>query len=219
VITVVVPVYQSASTLLEVVARITDALKDTPFEIIFVDDASPDESAAIIAQMSGPDPRIRLVRHERNRGQNMAVVTGFASASGDLVAVLDADLQDPPEALPDLLRHKRQHTAQVVFATRRGVYAGALRTITSRLYKKVLSRLTQLPYGAGLFMIVDRDVAQRVAAMAPIPSVVAAIGVMGLRTADVPVVRTARNRGGSAYRALDRISLAARTLRWLVAQR
>jgi polyisoprenyl-phosphate glycosyltransferase len=219
VITVVVPVYRSASTLVELVARITEAVGASPFEIVFVDDASPDESVAIIAKLIESDRRIQLVRHDRNRGQNIAVVTGFASASGDLVAVLDADLQDPPEVLPDLLRHKRQHSAQVVFATRRGVYAGAFRTITSRLYKHVLSRMTQLPYGAGLFMIVDRDVAQRVARMGPVPSVVAAIGVMGLRTAALPVARASRGTGASSYHAMDRISLAARTLRWLVSQR
>lgn len=210
-ISVIVPVYRNASTLRELAARIRAALADP--ELVFVNDASPDDAADVLATIPG----IRMVTHETNRGQNAAVITGFMHARGETLVVLDADLQDPPEAIPELLRAKRERGAAVAFATREGVYAGKGRMWTSRIYKRVLSMLTPLPHGAGLFVAVDRDVAQRVHAMAPVPSVVAAIGLLRVPMIGVPVARAMSET--SAYGGGDRLRLALRTLTWVLTHR
>ncbi len=207
----IVPVYGNASTLRELVARITDAMT-VPFEIVFVNDASPDDSAQILTELHA-----LVVTHESNRGQNTAVLTGFAHARGNTLVVLDADLQDPPEAIPELLRRKAENGAAIAFASRGGDYAGRGRMITSRLYKRILARLASLPQGAGLFVALDRDVALRVVENAPLPSIVAALGLQRVKTIAVPVARAKRD--GSAYSTFARVRLACRTLAWVLAHR
>lgn len=210
-VSVIVPVYGNASTLRELVARIAGAMA-VPFEIVFVNDASPDDSAAVLTQLSA-----RVITHERNRGQNAAVLTGFAHARAGTFVVLDGDLQDPPEAIPELLRRKEESGAAIAFASRIGDYAGGGRMFTSRLYKRILSRLASVPPGAGLFVALDREVAMRVAAMAPVPSIVAALGLLKVKTIAVPVARAMRD--GSAYSGFARLRLAFRTLAWVLAHR
>lgn len=209
-VSVIVPVYGNASTLYELACRIANVLLD--YELIFVNDASPDDSRKVLETLEAC-----VVTHPSNRGQNAAVLTGFAHARGETVVVLDADLQDPPEAIPELLRQKRESGAAIAFATRTGDYASAGRMFTSRLFKSVLARLTGLPEGAGLFVAVDRDVAQRVVAMAPLPSIVAALGIAKEKTIGVPVQRAMSD--GSSYTGFGRLRLAFRTLMWVLAHR
>ena len=209
-VSVIVPVYGNASTLRELAARIARALPDC--EIVFVNDASADDSAEVLATLDA-----RVVTHERNRGQNAAVLTGFAHARGATLVVLDADLQDPPEAIPELLRRKAESGAAIAFASRVGDYASGGRMFTSRLYKRILTRLAFVPQGAGLFVALDRDVAMRVIAMAPVPSIVAALGLLRVKTIAVPVARATRD--GSAYSGFARLRLACRTLTWVLSHR
>jgi len=106
VVSAVVPVFRSEATLAALHARLA-AVLPTDHEVVFVDDASPDGSTAVLAQLAAADPRVRIVRHAVNRGQHAAVLTGLAEARGDAVVVLDADGQDPPEAIPALLARLR----------------------------------------------------------------------------------------------------------------
>jgi glycosyltransferase involved in cell wall biosynthesis len=209
-VSVIVPVYGNASTLRELAARIARVLTD--YELVFVNDASPDQSAEVLSTLDA-----RVVTHDRNRGQNAAVLTGFAQARGATLVVLDADLQDPPEAIPELLRRKTESGAAIAFASRVGDYASGGRMFTSRLYKSILSRLASVPRGAGLFVAIDRDAMARVAAMAPVPSIVAALGLLRVRTISVPVARAMRD--GSAYSGFARLRLACRTLVWVLSHR
>ena len=211
-VSVVVPVYRNANTLRELTERIRAALTE-PHELLFVDDASPDDSGEVLWSLRD----VRVITHDDNRGQNAAVLTGFEHARGEIIVVLDADLQDPPEAIPELLRAKRDSGAAIAFATRVGRYSGSARTFTSRSYKRVLSWLTGVPYGAGLFVALDRELADRVRTLAPMPSVVAALGVLRAKTIAVPVARRYSER--SAYSGFDRLRLACRTLVWVLSHR
>jgi len=213
-VSVVVPVFRNAPTLRELAGRIAASL-EVPFEIVFVDDASPDDSAEVLASLASD--RVRVVTHARNQGQNAAVLTGFEHARGEVLVVLDADLQDPPEAIPELLRAKRESGAAVVFGARSGDYARRGRMFTSRIYKRALSLLTRVPHGAGLFVALDRGVAEELRALAPMPSVVAALGVLRVKMIAIPVARAPR--GESAYSGFDRLRLACRTLAWILAHR
>jgi undecaprenyl-phosphate 4-deoxy-4-formamido-L-arabinose transferase len=209
-VSVVVPVYGNASTLRELASRIAAALSD--YELIFVNDASPDDSADVLATLDA-----RVITHPVNRGQNGAVLTGFANADGATIVVLDGDLQDPPETIPELLRKKAESGAAVAFASRTGNYQSAGRMVTSSLYKSILSQLTSLPEGAGLFVAMDREIAKQLVTMAPLPSIVAALGLLRVKKIAVPVVRATRD--GSAYSGFARMRLAFRTLMWVLAHR
>ena len=162
-VSVVVPVYRNAGTLVELHRRLDRALStERNLHFVFVDDACPDGSAAVLDRLAEIDPRVRVVRHDSNAGQHRAVLSGLRVARGAWAVIMDADLQDPPEAVPLLLRCGREEGAEVVFGTRRGRYEGLGRTVSGRLYRRALARMLDLPHGAGTFCALDEAVVRRV---------------------------------------------------------
>ena len=121
-VSVVVPVYQNAASLPDLYDRlqqVTANIADVDWELIFVDDGSTDESAATLERLLERDPRIRIVRLSRNFGSQAAILAGMTQARGQAIAVISADLQDPPELLDSLLAPWRAGT-KVVLAERAG---------------------------------------------------------------------------------------------------
>src|SRR5687768_12220781 len=104
-LSVVIPIYNEEANLPDLLQRTTAALNQTtrPWEILLVDDGSRDRSAAIIRDAHAADPRIKLIALSRNFGHQPAVTAGVHHAKGDAVILLDGDLQDPPELIPDLV--------------------------------------------------------------------------------------------------------------------
>ena len=125
-------------------ARLRRAVSGHSYELLFVDDASPDHAHAVIRRLAGQDPRVCGIVLAENVGQNSAVLAGLAHARGTTVAVMDGDLQDPPEAVPALLEALERHGADAVFAARRGHYETLPRLATGRLLKRTLWALTIL---------------------------------------------------------------------------
>jgi glycosyltransferase involved in cell wall biosynthesis len=212
-VSVIVPVFRNAETLAELSTRVDAALAPRRYELLFVDDASPDGTREEIRRLMATDMRTAGVLLDANVGQNIAVLAGLARARGDLIVVMDSDLQDPPEALPALLDELAHENVDVVFAGRRGKYESLPRLATSRALKRLLWLLTRfkLPPNAGLFLVMRRSVAEHVLASAGRdPYVLVAIAKAAGRVAAVPVERaTAR---GSAYTARMRWRVAKRAL-------
>src|SRR5205814_350062 len=120
-VSVVVPVYRNTETLEELHRRLDAALgaAGVDFELVFVEDACPAGSLAVLRRLEAADPRVGVLALPRNVGQHAAVLRGLARARGRAVVVMDADLQDPPDAVPALLARRAQGPA-AVFAGRRG---------------------------------------------------------------------------------------------------
>jgi glycosyltransferase involved in cell wall biosynthesis len=218
-VTVVAPVYRNEATLAELTRRVAAALASAGarLQLVLVSDASPDGSPQRIAELAAGDPRVEPVLLARNVGQHRAVVEGLRRARGEAVVVLDADLQDPPEAIPLLLAELRAGWG-AVFAGRRGRYESAGRLATSRLFKRLLAVAAGVPADAGMFVAMTREVAERVAALAePRPFVVAMIGCTGAATTSIPVER-ARVERVSGYTGWTRLrtglSALAHVARW-----
>ncbi len=213
-VAVVVPVYGNQATLLALTARLAAALDARPWRLRLVIDASPDASAAVAARLAAADPRVSVTVLERNVGQHRALELGLAAEPDAQTWVcLDADLQDPPEAVPLLLDRLAGDDVAVVFAGRRGAYEGPLRLLTGRVHRTLLARLTGLPPDAGAFLALDAT-ARRVVLAASAPSLVAAIGAARLRATSVPVARAAREHGHSAWTVRGRLRQSTRTLAW-----
>jgi polyisoprenyl-phosphate glycosyltransferase len=213
-VSVVVPVYRNEATLPELVERMDRALSGWSWELVFVDDQSPDGSLAVIGGLARHDSRLRVVRLDRNVGQHQAALLGLARARGEWSVVMDADLQDPPEAIPRLLEAGRSGFA-AVFAGRRGRYESRARLLSSRIFKRALALLAGLPSDAGMFVALNGEMRDRLLAVRTNrPFLVAMIGCAGLSTTSVPVVRAARPDNGSAYAGLARARSAARGLAW-----
>ncbi len=200
-LSVVVPAYETGWALPELAGRVRRLAhaRGWSWELVVVDDASPDGGAEAAARLAAVDPAVRPLALPENVGQHRAVLAGLAASRGRWVAVLDGDLQDPPEAIPRLLERATEGY-DAVFAARVGSYQNRRRMVTSRFFKALLARLCGLPRGAGMCFLASRRMAERLAAWEdPEPSVVAMIGLAGLPVAAVPVARAQRPRGRSAY--------------------
>ena len=216
-ISIIIPVYQSAETLGELHTRLCRALGSgpVPFEVIFVNDASPDHSAEVLAAMARQDARVTVLTLARNAGQQGALLHGLAAARGSVAVVLDADLQDPPEAIPRLIAGL-DHGYDLVFAGRRGRYDGVVRRFTSHLFKSLLRWMCGTPTDAGLFLAMNQRMMARLLAYTERgPSVLAMIGCTGLRLTSIPVERAPRKSGRSGYSPWRRVRLGLLTLVWI----
>ena len=119
-LSIVIPVYYSAAIFPTLYERLIATLEDfsDSFEIIAVVDGCKDNSADVIAEVNRNDPRVKLIEFSRNFGNQMAITAGLQHARGDTVIVIDDDLEDPPEVIPDLVR-KSQEGFDVVYAVRK----------------------------------------------------------------------------------------------------
>jgi len=213
-VAVVVPVHRNASTLEALVGRLAAALDGRDWQALLVVDASPDDSAMVAAALATADPRVRVRVLERNVGQHRALALGLAAcADAQAWVCLDADLQDPPEAVPVLLDRLAVGDVEAVFAGRRGAYESRLRRSTGALHRRVAARLTGLPPDAGAFLALGAAVRAVVLAV-DAPSVVLAVGVARRPVTSVPVVRDVRPEGRSAWTARARLGQSVRSLWW-----
>ena len=211
---VVVPVHRNAGTLEELVSRLSAALEGRDWRVLLVVDASPDDSAEVGHRLAAADPRVGVLVLEHNVGQHRALALGLAARPDAQAWVcLDADLQDPPEAVPLLLDRLAAGGVDAVFAGRRGAYEGRLRLLTGRAHRALLARLTGLPPDAGAFLALGPRARQAVLD-AQAPSLVAAIGAARLPVTSVPVRRDVRAQGGSSWTARARVRQSLRTLAW-----
>ena len=215
-VALVTPVYGNESTLEALAARVAAALDGAglPWTLRFVVDASPDASLAVASSLAAHDDRLFVTALPANVGQNRALLAGLAvEVAADAWVCLDADLQDPPEAVPSLVGRLAAGDVGAVFAGRRGAYEGRGRLVTGRLHRAALSCLTGVPADAGAFLAVDRTARDALVALAP-PSVVAGVGRAGIRATSVPVVRAARPSGFSTWTGSARVRQSTRTLSW-----
>ncbi len=156
-LSVVLPVFNEVETLPELRKRLTTVLDGTGrrWEIVFVDDGSRDGSFELMAAFAGEDPRLRVVRFSRNFGHQMALTAGFDRARGRCIAVMDADLQDPPELLVEMLA-KLDEGYEVVYAVREARHGeSAFKLWTAHVFYRLMRRWTNvdIPLDAGDFRV------------------------------------------------------------------
>lgn len=206
-LSVVIPVYRNAPTIRPLHDRLRTALDPLGFsyEMIFVNDAGPDDSISVLCELAVRDPRLLAVSLARNVGQHAAVLVGLSRCRGRWIVIMDGDLQDPPEAIPSLL-DRASEGADAVFAARRGKYESPIRLATSRAFKGLMGLFTGLPSDVGMFVLLERGLAERLLALRTVhPFVVAMIGCCGAKVATVPVQRSRRSHGKSAYTSMTRL--------------
>src|SRR5207302_8152884 len=165
-ISIVVPVCNEEANLQELRSRLGAALAGQEFECIVVDDGSTDATAAMVRDFAREDPRFKLVSLSRNFGHQAAIVAGLTFARGACVAVIDGDLQDPPELIPDMVRVWRKG-AEVVYGLRTARREGWFTRATAAIFYRIQSRLTKtpMPLDAGDFAVMDRRVVDVVVAI------------------------------------------------------
>ena len=216
-VAVVVPVYRNAATLPALVDRLGAALAGRDWRVRFVVDACPAGSADVAERLAGP--RVAATVLPVNGGQHAALARGLAlETDADAWVCMDADLQDPPEAVPLLLDRLVAGDVEAVFAGRRGAYESWARRATGELHRRVAARLTGLPPDAGAFFALGPRVRDAVLA-AEAPSVVLGVGLARRPVTSVPVSRDRRPEGRSAWTARARLAQSVRSLGWALRQR
>jgi dolichol-phosphate mannosyltransferase len=202
-ISVVSPVYRARECLDELYRRIAGAVGgiDPDFEIVLVEDHGNDGSWEKIVELSRADPRVRGVKLSRNFGQHRACTAGLDLAAGDWVVLMDCDLQDPPEAIPQLYaRAMEGYDIVTASFTSRAETRG--RQILSRRFWKLLSWLAGIEFDpqVGNFRILSRRVVESFRGYREQFRYTGAIlNLVGFRSTSVPVPRAERYAGRSSY--------------------
>ena len=158
----IVPFLNEAENLPVLYERLSSALAAEPedFEVLFVDDGSTDASPAWVTARATQDSRVKLLQLSRNFGHQLAITAGMDHADGDAVVIMDADLQDPPEVVPELLRAWRAgHEIAYAVRTSRSGESWLKRFLAATFYK-TFRRMANVdvPLDAGDFRLVDRKV-------------------------------------------------------------
>ncbi len=158
----VIPVYNEEKTILELYQRVNAVMKqlDGSVELILVNDGSRDRSLQLLRDLHRKDPRICYLSLARNFGHQVAVTAGLNFVRGQVIVILDADLQDPPELIPDMIEKWRQGY-QVVYAQRtQRRQEGWFKRFTAYVFYRLLKRLADvdIPTDTGDFCLLDRQV-------------------------------------------------------------
>ena len=212
-VTVIVPVYNEEACLEALYARLSDVLSatDDSYEILLVDDGSRDRSLEIIRHLAARDPHLSYVTFTRNFGHEAATTCGMNHARGQTVVIIDADLQDPPELIHDMLRQWREGY-DMIHAQRRSREGETWVTkATSFLFYRVFKRLAgfEIPVDTGDYRLMDHSVVE---AFCQLPErnrfVRGLVSWTGFRQSVVKYDRDPRLAGQTKYNLIKRLNLA-----------
>ncbi len=212
-LSLVIPAFNEQDGLDELYRRIVAASSvwDDTFEIILVDDGSYDRTVEIATRLANADTRFKLVSLSRNFGHQVAVSAGLAHASGDIVAVMDADLQDPPEELHQFVAKLREGF-DVVYAVRTKRKENIFKRSCYYLYYRILNRMATLdiPLDAGDFCVMRREVVEAINNLPERNRFVRGLRTwVGFRQTGLSYERAARFGGEPKYTLSKLIRLAA----------
>lgn len=217
-LSIVVPAFDEEANLRVLHARISDAARRCAdeHEIIFVDDGSRDGTLRVVRELAGEDLRVRYVSFSRNFGHEIASTAGLDRAVGDAVVLIDADLQDPPELIPEMVERWRRG-AQVVYAQRRArAGESAVRRAAAFAFYRAMRVLTDvdIPRDTGDFRLMDRRVVEAFRQCRENPRFVRGlVSWVGFRQEAITYERDERHAGSSKYglRMLVHLSVEAAT--------
>src|ERR1700758_1939514 len=212
-ISIVVPCFNEEEVLRSTNRRLIGVLEQLSlrFEILYVDDGSTDATAEILRELQALDERIRVIRFSRNFGHQMAITAGLEHAAGDAVAIIDADLQDPPEVLADFVS-KWMDGFQVVYGVRTERDGEtAFKLWTAKIFYRTIGNLsdTEIPLDTGDFRLMDRRVVDALLSMPERDRFVRGmVSWLGFSQVSVAYKRSARLSGQTKYPLLKMMKFA-----------
>jgi polyisoprenyl-phosphate glycosyltransferase len=215
---IVAPVFNEEGNLNLLYDRISQVMnsRGEPWELILVDDGSRDRSPGMMDALAGKDARVKVLHFARNFGHQIAVTAGIDHAAGDAVVLIDADLQDPPELIHEMIE-RWQAGYQVVYAIRKQRKGeGWFKLFTAKLFYRVIYQITDvdIPVDTGDFRLMDRSVANVLKQMREHNRFIRGMtSWAGFKQTGVYYVREARHSGETKYplRKMIRFALDAIT--------
>lgn len=210
---IVVPVFNEAAVLPILLRRLGILMEqlDGPAETIFVDDGSSDCGPVVLQSLVRDDPRYRYIGLSRNFGHQVAITAGMDAAAGEAIVVMDADLQDPPEIVGEMIE-KWKEGFDVVYARRLSrTGESAFKRGTASLFYKLLGRMSSvvIPADVGDFRLIDRKVLDALRSMPEQDRFIRGmIAWLGFRQTEVTFHRLPRLAGETKYPLLKMVRLA-----------
>ena len=219
-ISVILPLYFNAPTVAPLLDRLHDSMGGYLFDIVGVDDCSPDESGDKLVdtakKLSIP---YTIIKNHKNIGQHASILTGLRQAKGNVCVVMDADLQDPPELVPRLVDVLTQKGVDVVYGSRRRCGIQTFETFTSRCFKRIFLWImgSNLPVDISLFIALSPK-AQALLSSLPLetPYIITTLLAHKLPAAHLPYNRSFRAEGKSGYTLTSRLGLACGALKFAI---
>jgi undecaprenyl-phosphate 4-deoxy-4-formamido-L-arabinose transferase len=207
----VVPVYNEEANLPLLMDRMEAALRTMgrPYEVVFVDDGSRDRSLEIMKGFVGR-PGVRVVELTRNYGQHSAIMSGFSAVTGGIVVTIDADLQNPPEEIPGLVRAMEEGDLEVVGTVRQMRKDSVFRTLPSKAVNGMTRRITgvRMTDWGCMLRAYRREVVDRMVESQEYSTFIPALATLyAKRMAEIPVAHAERHGGVSNYSFLKLINL------------
>jgi len=210
---IVAPIYNESGNIPELYRQITEVMDSSgePWELITVNDGSRDNSLLLLREISARDPRVKVVDFARNFGHQIAVTAGMDYTHGEAVIIIDADLQDPPSVILDLIARWKEGY-EVVYAVRTERQGeSAFKLLTAKLFYRFIYRITDvnIPLDTGDFRLMDRRVVDAVCRMREHNRFIRGMtSWVGFKQTGVGYKRAARVHGQTNYPLRKMIKLA-----------
>jgi dolichol-phosphate mannosyltransferase len=215
-LTAVIACYRDAPAIPQMHERLTTTFRElgVDYEIVFVNDASPDDARVVLASLAERDPKVVVVNHTRNFGSQSAFTSGMEIATGDAVVLLDGDLQDPPELIEKFYERWREGY-DVVYGVRERRVTTFPMQLAYKLFYRIFRSLSyvSIPVDAGDFSLLDRRVVDALNALPESNRFLRGLRAwVGFRQTGVPYVRPARPYGETTNSLRRNVGWARRAI-------
>lgn len=211
-ISVVIPIYNEAVNILEICSRLVKTLESTrkSFEIIFVDDGT-DRSIDMIRDLNSKEQRIKALKLSRNFGHQLSLLAGIDHAKGEVVITMDADLQHPPELIPEMLRYN-EHGFDVVYTVRkRNEGESIAKRIVTKIFYWIINKFTKikLDEGSADFRLMNKKATEAFKQIRETHRFTRGlVAWMGFRHIGIPYTAPSRSKGKTKYNLKKSFRLA-----------
>lgn len=210
---VVIPVFNEEEVLPETYRRLTGVMEELsePYELVFVNDGSRDRSPEILDDLARKDPRVRVIHFSRNFGHQAAITAGMDYARGEAVIVIDADLQDPPEVIPEMVAKWREGYEVVYGKRAKREGETFFKRFTASFFYRFLRAMTDIdiPLDTGDFRLMDRKVVEVMRLLREKNRFIRGlVAWVGFRQAALEYVRHRRFAGTTKYPLRKMLKLA-----------
>lgn len=201
---IIAPIYNEEGNIPVLYERLCEVMDSTgeSWELVTVNDGSRDRSLDLLQDLAATDSRVKVVNFARNFGHQIAVTAGLDHASGDAVVIIDADLQDPPELILDMIERWKAGY-EVVYAIREERHGeGWFKLLTAKIFYRLIYRITDvdIPLDTGDFRLMDRKVVNALQSMREHNRFIRGMtSWIGFRQTGVSYVRQARHSGETKY--------------------
>lgn len=216
-LSVVIPVYNNAATLRNLAARLIKTLETyfSKFEIILINDGSRDDSLFILKELAAETDTIKVIDLSKNFGQHPAICAGFEHASGEVIILMDADLQDSPEKIIELVEKLHSDAADIVYTVKKSNIQKFTSRLTSAFYFYVFSNIVKakVPLNIGTFRAFNRKFLEALLQFKEVNVLYGPLMFyMGFKSAFLDLPFNERPNGKSSYTFRKRLQLAVNSL-------